>query len=202
MVGRAASAIGTAKRPVIIAGFGAIAQGDKILALARKIMAPIIATFRGKGVVDEYDELYVGCHGGIGSTAAAKLADASDLLIVIGSSYSDMTAIPERKTIQIDINQMMLGKSYPVEVGLWGHSAEILPKLLDLLDERKDEKYLEEIHNLKKDWIKLLEGEVDSSAKPIRPDYIIKILNGLASRDAVITSILERMRGGLVEISL
>jgi thiamine pyrophosphate-dependent acetolactate synthase large subunit-like protein/rubredoxin len=187
MIGRAASVIQKSKRPVIISGFGAIAQGDKILALARKITAPIVTTFRGKGVIDEEDELYVGSHGGIGSTAASELTDASDLLIVVGSSYSDMTAIPEKKTVQIDISQMMLGKSYPVEVGLWGHSAEVLSRLLDLLDERVDEKYLEEIRSSKKDWIKLLESEINASAKPIRPDYIIKVLNDLASKDAVIT---------------
>ena len=53
-------------------------QGDNIIEFAEKISAPIVTTFRGKGVIDEDHELYVGSHGGIGSTAAAKLVMDSE----------------------------------------------------------------------------------------------------------------------------
>ncbi len=39
----------------------------------QKICAPIITTFKAKGIIDETNEYSVGCHGGIGSTAAAEL---------------------------------------------------------------------------------------------------------------------------------
>ena len=71
--------------------------GDKILEFAQKITAPVVTTFRGKGVIDEDHELYAGSHGTIGSTSASKLVRASDLLIVIGASFSDMTQIPEKR---------------------------------------------------------------------------------------------------------
>jgi pyruvate oxidase len=70
MVLKAAQIIDKAERPVIIIGFGAMGQGDNVIELAEKISAPIVTTFSEKGVIDEDHELYVGSHGGIGSTAA------------------------------------------------------------------------------------------------------------------------------------
>ncbi|ODS37696.1 MAG: pyruvate dehydrogenase [Candidatus Altiarchaeales archaeon WOR_SM1_86-2] len=187
LVRKAAEVIDRSRMPVIISGFGALDQGDKLLEFAEKISAPIVTTFRGKGVVDEDSELYVGSHGTIGSTAASELVRKSDLLIVIGSSFSDMTQIPEKKMIQIDIDPMMIAKKYGVEVGLWGNSSELLPGLIDLVKEKNNEKYLAEIRKLKKEWIELLEKETDPSRKPIRPQHIIKVLGDKLSADAVIS---------------
>ncbi|HEX7560674.1 MAG TPA: thiamine pyrophosphate-binding protein, partial [Candidatus Humimicrobiaceae bacterium] len=187
LIDKAADIIGKSKRPVIISGFGALKIGDKILEFAQKITAPVVTTFRGKGGIDEDHELYVGSHGGIGSTSASKLVGSSDLLIVIGASFSDMTQIPEKKTIQIDIDPMIIAKNYSVEVGLWGNCAEVVPALISMSKERKDPKYLLEMQTLKKQWTDLLEIEADQSKKPIRPQYIIKVLNQKIPHDAVIS---------------
>jgi thiamine pyrophosphate-dependent acetolactate synthase large subunit-like protein/rubredoxin len=183
----AASVINDAKRPVIISGFGAIGQGIKLLQLAKKIYSPIATTFRGKGVIDEDNELYVGSHGTIGSTAASRLVRESDLLIVIGSSFSDMTQIPQKRIIQIDMDPMMIAKNYPVEVGLWGNSAELIPKLTEAVKKKPNIDYLAEITRLKGEWVSQLMREADASRTPIRPQYIIKVLNDRISSDAVIS---------------
>ncbi|MDD4984875.1 MAG: thiamine pyrophosphate-binding protein [Dehalococcoidales bacterium] len=187
LIKEAAATIDATKRPVIIAGFGAVGQGDKLLELARKICAPVVTTFKGKGVIDETNELYVGSHGTIGSTAAAKLVRGSDLLIVVGSSFSDMTQIPPKRIVQIDIDPMVLAKNYPAEVSLWGSSAEILPKLTAKVAAKENKDYLAEITGLKKEWAELLAKEADSSRTPIRPQYIIKVLNEKIAEDAIIS---------------
>jgi pyruvate oxidase/acetolactate synthase-1/2/3 large subunit len=184
---QAAQAINKAERPVIISGFGAITQGENLLELAEKITAPIVTTFRGKGVIDEDNEFYVGSHGDIGSTAATELVLNCDLLVVIGSSFSDMTHLPEKKTVQIDIDPLMIGRQYPVEVGLYGNSAELIPELTSLVQENKRDEYLEEIRKLKKEWLDLLAEEVDDTKTPVRPQYIIKVLNEKIADDAIIT---------------
>jgi len=109
------------------------------------------------------------------------------LLIVIGSSFSDMTQIPEKKMVQIDINPMMIAKNYSVEVGLWGNSAELLPQLADAVKEKRNEERLVEIVKLKREWIDLLMRETDPSLTPIRPQYIIRVLNDRISSDAIIS---------------
>jgi pyruvate oxidase/acetolactate synthase-1/2/3 large subunit len=187
LINKSALIIDDAKRPVIISGFGALGNGDELLKLAEKITAPIVTTFRGKGVIDEDHGLYVGSHGGIGSTSASSLVQNSDLLIVIGSSFSDMTQIPEKRMIQIDIDPMMIAKNYPVEVGLWGNCSELIPALTNAVSKKKNDKYFTEIKRLKKEWIDLLKKEADSTKKPIRPQYIIKVLNEKLAEDAVIS---------------
>lgn len=187
LIKEAAEIINSSHRPVILAGFGAVEQGKKLLKMARKIDSPIVTTFRGKGIVDADEELYVGSHGGIGSTAAAQLVQKSDILIIIGSSYSDMTQIPEKRTIQIDIDPLMLGKSYPVEVSLLGDSSQIIPQLDELLDPQERIEYRGEIRKLKQKWYQQLEMEADSSKKPLRAPYIIKVLNEKIKKDAIIT---------------
>jgi pyruvate oxidase len=187
LIQKAVKVIDRSKRPVIITGVGAMGNGKVLLKLAKRIKAPITTTFRGKGIVDENEPLYVGSHGGIGSTASTKLVDDADLIIVVGSSFSDMTQIPEKKTVQIDIDPMMIARRYKVEVGLIGNSSEILPSIYNLVQERERENYIKEIQELKEDWMKLLKEETDASKTPLRPPYIIKVLNDKIAYNAVIT---------------
>ena len=187
VIEKAAKVIDQAVRPVILAGFGARGQGNKLLKLATKISAPIITTFRAKGVIDEHEPLDVGCHGGVGSTAAAELMQKADLLIAIGSSFSDLSLIPQKKTVQIDINPLMIARRYPVEVGLLGNSAVLIPKLTEKVQQKQNADYLAEIAKLKQNWLSQLEKEADANMKPIRPPYIIKVLNEKIADDAVIS---------------
>lgn len=184
---KAVKIINNSNRPVIIAGFGARGQGNNLIELAEKINSPIITTYRAKGIMDEEHPFYMGCHGSIGSTAASKLVQNSDLLIIIGSSFSDKTQIPEKRTVQIDIDPLMIAKKYPVEVGLVGNSAEILPRLLKLANKRDDDAYRHEMNNLKKEWLALLEEETVKDMAPIRPQYIIHLLNQKIDPNAIIT---------------
>jgi thiamine pyrophosphate-dependent acetolactate synthase large subunit-like protein len=187
LIEKAAKLVDQATRPVILAGFGARGQGTKLLKLASKVSAPIMTTFRAKGVVDENDPMLVGCHGDLGSTASAELMAKADLLIAIGASFSDLTHIPRKRTVQIDINPLMVARRYPVEVGLLGNSAVLIPKLTAKVQEKKNEGYLAEAARLKQEWLRQLEREANPDMKPIRAPYIIKVLNEKLADDAVIS---------------
>ncbi len=187
LVEKAAKIMDSAKRPVVLAGFGCRGQGTKLLKLAEKISAPIITTFRAKGVVDEGETLCVGCHGGVGSTAAGELMNKADLLVAVGASFSDLSLIPQKRTVQIDINPLMIARRYPVEAALLGNSAVLIPKLTQKVAERKDPAYLAEIARLKQAWLAQLEREAEATKTPIRPQYIMKILTSKVASDAVIS---------------
>jgi pyruvate oxidase len=187
VIEKAAKVVDSAERPVILAGFGCRGQGTKLLKLAGKVGAPIISTFRAKGVVDDDEPLYVGCHGGVGSTAAAELMGKADLLIVAGSSFSDLSQIPKKRTVQIDINPLMIARRYPVEVSLLGNSSVLIPKLAEKVTQKDNQTYINEIGRLKQAWRNQLEKEADASAKPIRPPYIMKVLQEKIASDAVIS---------------
>ncbi len=187
VIEKAAKIIDQAQRPLILAGFGARGQGTKIVKLAEKIGAPITSTFRGKNIVDASEALYMGCHGGLGSTASAKLMEKADLLIAVGSSFSDLTRVPQKRTIQIEINPLMVARRYPVEVALLGNSAVLIPKLTAKVTQKNNSSYLTEATKLKQTWLNQLEKEADPTMKPIRPPYIIKVLNEKIADDAVIS---------------
>ena len=187
VIEKAAKVIDQAQRIVILAGFGVRGQGTKLLELANKLGAPIIGTFRAKGVVDENEPMYVGCHGGIGSPVATELMQKADLLVAIGTSFSDLSQIPKKRMVQIDINPLMIARRYPVEVALLGNSAVLIPKLTAKVQQKSNVNYLAEIKLLRQAWLDQLEKEADATKKPIRAPYIIKVLNQKIPENAVIS---------------
>jgi len=70
---------------------------------------------------------------------------------------------------------------------LLGNSAVVIPKLTEMVAEQPRADYLAEIARLKQDWLSQLEKEADATMKPIRPQYIIKVLNEKIAGDAVIS---------------
>ncbi|MDD1719637.1 MAG: rubredoxin, partial [Methanoregulaceae archaeon] len=76
---KAADRIGNAEHPVIIAGWGAFEAASLVRRLAEKISAPILATFRAKGILPDDDPWVLGILGTVGSMQARKLAGEADL---------------------------------------------------------------------------------------------------------------------------
>jgi pyruvate oxidase len=103
----------------------------------------------------------------------------------MGSSFSDLTQLPQKRMVQIDINMKNIAKKFPVEVGLLGNNAILIPKLTQKVKEKNNPAYLNEISRLKEDWNKQLEREADRTLKPIRPPYIMKVLNQKVAPDAI-----------------
>jgi thiamine pyrophosphate-dependent acetolactate synthase large subunit-like protein len=56
-----------------------------------------------------------------------------------------------------------------------------------LVRENKRDDYLEEIRKLKNEWLDLLDEEADDTKTPVRPQYIIKVLNEKIAEDAIVT---------------
>lgn len=113
--------IGTARRPVIVVGHGARFHMEPVVALAESLGAPIITTFKGKGLIPDDHPLAGGVLGRSGTPVASWLMNESDLLIAFGASFSDHTGIaPYKPIIQIDFDPLALGRFHPVTVPLLG----------------------------------------------------------------------------------
>ena len=129
---RAAELLQNAERPVIICGNGARGYGDEILALAEHLDAPVVTTFKAKGLVPDSHPLACGVLGRSGIPVASIHMGRSDCLLVLGASFSEHTGIATYvPTIQVDFDRMMLGKFHPVEVPLWGEIGRTLALLRD-----------------------------------------------------------------------
>ena len=184
---RAADAINAAKKPVILAGWGAYGSGDEILALAEKTGAPVLTTFRAKGIISEENPRVIGILGSVGSPQARNLAEESDLLITLGVGFSKFTNVPAGKAmVQVDIDPIRLGKNER-SVPLWGNARHVLPRLLPLIKERPPGDSLQRIAAMKAAWDGQRDEEADGAAAPLRPPFIMKVLSETVPEDAVIS---------------
>jgi thiamine pyrophosphate-dependent acetolactate synthase large subunit-like protein len=139
----ASELLNRSKRPVIIVGHGARFDMDVVMALAEELACPVITTFKAKGQVSDHHPLGCGVLGRSGTPVASWFMNESDVLLVLGASFSNHTGItPKRPIIQVDFDPMALGKFHPVEVPVWGEIGVTVGLLRDRLqgsEERVDQ---------------------------------------------------------------
>jgi thiamine pyrophosphate-dependent acetolactate synthase large subunit-like protein/nitrite reductase/ring-hydroxylating ferredoxin subunit len=110
-----------AKRPVIVVGHGARFQMEPVVALAEQLKAPVITTFKGKGLISDAHPLAGGVLGRSGTPIASWLMNEADCLLVLGASFSNHTGItPKKPTIQVDFDLLTLAKFHAIDVPVWG----------------------------------------------------------------------------------
>jgi pyruvate oxidase len=157
-----------------------------LLRFAEKIKAPIITTYRAKGILPEDDPWVLGILGNVGSPSTRKVIGESDLLITLGVGFSKQTHVPTNKPlIQVEIDPLKIGK-IPFKVALWGNCSLVLPKLVAAVQEGRDDAIVHDLAKMKNDWAAQLQREADATMTPIRPPYIMKILSEVLPEDAVI----------------
>lgn len=111
----------TARRPVFIVGHGAREDMAAVTALAERLHAPVITTFKAKGLIADDHPLAAGVLGRSGTPVASWLMNESDLLVVLGASFSNHTGIyPRKPIVQVDFDPLQLGKFHSVTVPVWG----------------------------------------------------------------------------------
>ncbi len=120
-IGRAAQMINGAKRPIIVMGHGAVAARQAIIGLAERLGAPVLTTFKGKGLISDAHPNAAGVLGRSGTPIASWFMNEADLIVALGSSFSNHTGVERSKPIiQVDFERMQLGKFHPVAVPIWG----------------------------------------------------------------------------------
>jgi acetolactate synthase-1/2/3 large subunit len=140
-VQEAAKLLSQARRPVILAGQGAmIARADKeLLQLAETLGCPVTTTLLGKGVFPETHPLSLGMIGMHGTAYANKAICEADLIFNIGSRFDDrIIGKPhmfgrDAKLIHIDIDAAEFNKMIKVDVTIKGDAKAALTALLPLV---------------------------------------------------------------------
>jgi pyruvate oxidase len=132
---KAVDLLGGAKRPVIIVGHGARFDMPVIVALAEALNAPVVTTFKGKGLIADSHPLGCGVLGRSGTPIASWFMNEADCLLVLGASFSNHTGItPKKPTIQVDYDPMILGKFHAVDVPVWGEIGVTARLLLEAME--------------------------------------------------------------------
>ncbi|GIP55350.1 biosynthetic-type acetolactate synthase large subunit [Paenibacillus vini] len=136
-VAQIANRLGSAERPVILAGGGVVSSGssDALLDLAVNAGIPVVSTLMGIGAFPSDHPLYLGMLGMHGTYAANRAVHQADVLLSLGARFNDRLSgkiksfSPESWKVHVDIDDAELGKNIPVDVAVHGNIRDLLMKL-------------------------------------------------------------------------
>lgn len=177
------------QRPIIVAGYGARDAMDAVTALAQRLHAPILTTFKAKGQIADTHPLAAGVLGRSGTPVASWLMNECDLILAFGSSFSNHTGItPKRPIIQIDFDPMALARFHSITVPVLGDIGVTASELLAALpDDYKPVDQRPEIEERQTIWRKEKQRRAaDDNGKGIGSAAIFEVLNSIIPGNAII----------------
>lgn len=156
-VEKAVTMIAHSKRPFVFVGGGVTLANasEELRRFVKKIDAPVADSLMGKGAFDGTDDAYVGMLGMHGTKAANYGINQSDLIIVVGSRFSDRV-IGNPKTfgnkaqiLQIDVDASEINKNIVVNHCIAGDAKLVLRKLSAQLNQMEHGEWMQYINELK-----------------------------------------------------
>ena len=174
----------------ILGGAGCAGAHDELIELAGKLQAPIVHAMRGKEFI-EYDNPFdVGMTGLLGFSSGYHAMMSCETLLMIGTDFPYQQFYPKDATIvQIDLRGEQIGRRSKVDFGFVGDTKTtlraLLPKLMQNQYQTHLKQSLEHYRAARKGLDEVATG--DSGKKPIHPQYVARVLDQLATDDAIFT---------------
>ncbi len=158
----AAAMIGSAAKPLIVAGGGVIYSEatDTLARFADQFGIPVVTTQAGNGSMSWNHPWYAGPIGSNGGLAANRLAAEADVVIAIGTRLSDFTTAsrtafqnPDLRILSINVNAMDAHKagSFPLVADAWESLMGLSP-LLEAQGYRTDAAHGDVVESLAGKW--------------------------------------------------
>ena len=180
---KAMDIINNASKPILVVGGGVrwSKAGDLIDEISKKLKIPVATSLNGKDVINSTNPLNVGVVGTYSRGSANKSVLAADLAIFVGTDLGGMVTnfwtIPKIgiKAIHIDIDPEVLGRNYPLEVGIMADAKMALTEMMKFADENMVEKrisWVEEVQGYCRDWYDEFRPLLQSDSIPIRPERV------------------------------
>jgi acetolactate synthase-1/2/3 large subunit len=146
-ISEASNLLAKAQCPIILAGGGVITAGasEELVKMSDLLMAPVATTFMGKGAFPENHPLSLGSIGMHGNPAANKLMGEADVLLAVGTRFSDRATAnldsfaPNAKKIHIDIDNAEINKNIEIDVPIVA-DAKVSMKMLYIAVSQKLQK--------------------------------------------------------------
>lgn len=153
-----ADVINISKKPVIYFGGGVAASNarNELYELIQKADMPATYTMMAAGVLDYDDPKNLGLIGMHGTMAANRTIDEADLVIALGTRFSDRVALNTKRfamraaIIQIDIDASEINKNVDINYSIVGDIKEVLKKLLPLVKEKTHKEWVSKVTKYKK----------------------------------------------------
>jgi pyruvate dehydrogenase (quinone) len=185
-----AQILNAAQKVTILAGAGCRGAHDNLIEIAGKLLAPVVHTMRGKEFV-EYDNPYdVGMTGLLGVSSGYYAMMDADVLLVLGADFPYRQFYPkDAKVIQVDLRREQIGRRVKADVGVVADVKSFLMKIGPMVKAKTDDSHLRRatMHYAKVRDSLDRQAQGEPGRKPIRPQYLAKLLDKHASEDAIIT---------------
>lgn len=155
---RLAKMINESRRPVLFAGGGVISSGAAadLAALAHRANIPVATTLMGIGSFDEHDPLALHLAGMHGEWAANKAIASCDLLLALGTRFSDrvtgkLSAYAKgAKVVHVDCDPASIGKNVGVDLGIVADIKDVLTTVLSRVKAADHAEWLAEVEGFRK----------------------------------------------------
>ncbi len=185
---KVASIINTSEKPVIYCGGGVPAAGaekelHKLMELAD---IPAVHTLMSAGTVRYDDPRSLGLVGMHGTIAANKAIDRADLVLALGTRFSDRVALNPDKfgkraiKVQVDIDSSEINKNVVVDYGITADVKDFLADLLPLIKKKDRSEWV----SLAMGW-KSTTGDVKCGDADLHPSEIIGTVCDLTDDDTI-----------------
>ena len=178
------------EKPMIFAGGGTVISGAdaELREFVKKVDAPITDSLMGKGAFDGTDPYYVGMLGMHGTKTANKSVTECDLLLVLGSRFSDRVIgnaekfAYRAKIVQIDIDPVEINKNIQIDYSIIGD----LKSILEILNKKLEQQY-------HKEWIDKVMARKEAlpmnyNTEILTGPYVMERISELTEDDAIITT--------------
>jgi acetolactate synthase-1/2/3 large subunit len=195
-ISKATDLLAKAERPIILAGGGVIIANasDELAQMSDLLMAPVATTFMGKGAFPENHPLSLGSIGMHGNPAANRLMGEADVLLAIGTRFSDRATanlnsfVPNAKKIHVDVDAAEIGKNIDVDVPVIGDAKIALQLLCAALTKKlqKNESavWTKRVKEVKEKLIPLMK----ENPKELNPKALLMELRKLLPENGIITT--------------
>ena len=193
-IAKAVELIKASERPFVYAGGGVVScnAADEMTAFVDKINAPVSLSLMGQCAFDNTREEYLGMLGMHGTKTSALALNNCDLLIVLGSRFSDRvlcnpnTFAKGKKIIHIEIDPAEIGKNIDVYHHITGDLEYVLAELVRLLPDLKHDEWLAQTSEWKK--LYALRMVPIASEDEVLPQDVIEELDRQTEGSAIITT--------------
>ena len=206
LLSRAIQQIKDSKRPMIIAGGGTI-YSDATAILKKLVNGtgiPVAETFAGKGSLDYNEPQNLGAAGVTGTPGAIEIAKEADLVIGIGTRYSDFTTIsksafqdPKVRFININITEFDSFKHGALP--LVGDAKAILETLdKELANYEVNGDYRKKVENFNKSWDQFVEDiYAEKNEVPAFQGEVIGAVNSFSKPEDIVLCAAGSLPGDL-----
>ncbi|MBR2676181.1 MAG: biosynthetic-type acetolactate synthase large subunit [Solobacterium sp.] len=187
-VKKAAEMLNQAKRPIIYFGGGVILSraDEELKSVMNRADIPAVWTLMAKGTLEDDDPLNLGLIGMHGSFVSNKAIDTADVVLAVGTRFSDRVALnpkkfaKDAKIIQFDIDASEVDKNVAVDLSVVGDAKVVLKALLEDLKETRHEEWKEDIAR----W-KAADYRPSDSDERLKPHQILRTICDLSGDDAI-----------------